>query len=562
MIWDGVAEHWGKGQYRDVPTSKYVRACRERHVKDLKRWLSNDPSFPFYYDIEEADRAVWFFAQLRHFEGEFAGKPFELSDWQELDIIRPLFGWKRLSDGTRRYRKAYIEIARGNGKSMLAAGIGNLLFMADHEHGAQVYSAATKEDQAKIVWGAAKKCMEASPTLREEFQGFKSSLFCPELGSVFRPLGRDSKAHDGFRVHGGIVDEYHAHDTEEILEVLSSGTVKCKQPLIVIITTAGLNTSGPCKKESDFGKRILDGVVTKEDQFVFIATVDDPEKWENEEEWYKANPNLGISVYLDTFRSEFEDAKLRPSKRAFFKTKNLNIWTSEETVWIPVEKYSACDGEVDWSKFRGKRCFCGLDLGISHDISAFAMAFLGDEKPEPRVYLRMKFWIPEVGKMERYRNDGVNYPEWADEGWIETTAGETTRYDIIRRDIATLSEEYDIAEIAIDRAHAHQLMGELADDGFNIVKHAQTMLAMAFPCRSLEELIYSKRLQHNNDPVLRWMMGNAVIVTDGNENMKIMKDRSKERVDGVVASVMAIGRLLIAPQPINFVYNTRGLYVG
>lgn len=559
MVWDGVPEHWGRGHYRDVPISKFVKLCRERQQQDLKRWIERDPSFPYQFDMEAADKAVWFFQQLRHFDGEFAGQPFALSDWQEWDIIRPLFGWKCL-DGSRRFRKAYKEIARGNGKSMLEAGIAAYMFLADREYGAQVYTAATKEEQAQIVWGMARRMLELSPTLRGEFQAFKKSLYNDYLGSTFKPLGRDSKTQDGFRVHCGVIDEYHAHDTESMLEVLASGSVKCRQPLISIITTAGFNVSGPCKKESDYAKRLLEGAVENERYFAFVATVDDPEKWEEEAEWYKANPNLGISVYLDTFRTEFDEAKQKPSKQAYFKTKNLNIWTNEVTKWIPVSKYSDCDGEIDWQKFRGQRCFAGLDLGISRDISAFVMAFLGDEKPEPYVYLKAKYWIAEQGMMERYKTDGVHYPQWAEESWITPTPGETTRYDIIRRDINALADLYEIKEIAIDRAHAHQLMQELADDGFNIVKHAQTMLAMTFPCRSFEELIYSKRLRHGNDPVLRWMTSNAVIVQDGNGNIKLMKDKSSDRIDGVVAAVMGIGRLLISPDP-RSVYEVRPLRV-
>lgn len=510
--------------------------------------------------MDAADKAVWFFEQLRHFDGEFAGQPFVLADWQEWDIIRPLFGWKCLADGTRRFRKAYKEIARGNGKSMLEAGIAAYMFLADKEYGAQVYTAATKEEQAQIVWGMARRAMELSPTLRSEFQSFKKSLYNEYLGSTFRPLGRDSKTQDGFRVHCGIIDEYHAHDTEGMLEVLASGSVKCRQPLISIITTAGFNVSGPCKKESDYAKRLLEGAVENERYFAFVATVDDPEKWDEEAEWHKANPNLGISVYLDTFRTEFDEAKQKPSKQAYFKTKNLNIWTNEVTKWIPVSKYSECDAEIDWEKFRGQRCFAGLDLGISRDISAFVMAFLGDEKPEPLVYLKAKYWIAEQGMMERYKIDGVHYPEWAEAGWITATPGETTRYDIVRKDINALAELYEIKEIAIDRAHAHQLMQELQDDGFDIVKHAQTMLAMTYPCRSFEELIYSKRLRHGNDPVLRWMTSNAVIAQDGNGNIKLMKDKSSDRIDGVVAAVMGIGRLLIAPDP-RSVYEVRPLRV-
>lgn len=561
-MWNGCPEDWGKGHYRDVPVSKYVKRVRERQVRDLQRYLDRDPSFPYYFDTEAADHAVWFFSQLRHFDGEFAGKPFILADWQEWDIIRPLLGWKRLGSGLRRFRKAYLELTRGSGKSMMCSGLGGYLHSGDGEHGAQVYAAATKEDQARIVWEGFAKMIAGNRDLAGEIRTVKNTHINDELGSVFKLLGRDFKKHDGFSVHGGIIDEYHEHKTDAMLEVLSSGTVKRRQPLIAIITTAGFNTDGPCKKESDYSKKILDGILTNEDVFAFVSTVDDPENWESEEEWYKANLNLGVSVYMDTFRSEFNEAKQKPTKRYRFKTKNLNIWCGEAAKWIDILKYERCNGEIDWSQFKGRRCFAGLDLGISRDISALSLAFV-DEAPQKdkltRLYLKNYYWIAEEGMIERHENDGVNYPEWAEAGLIKTTAGSTTRRDIIREDINKIAEEFEIAEIAADQAHAVELMQHLADDGHTVVKHSQSMDAMTFPCTTFEDLISEALLQHGNDPVFKWMVSNAVVIRGSNDRLKVAKDKSTDRVDGVTAACMAIGRLRIAPEPVNSVYTTRGV---
>lgn len=560
--WNGNPDEWGRPHYRDIPWSKYVLKARERHINDLKRAASNDADFPYFFDWRASEHAVRFIRLLRHVEGEWAGRPFELSDWQEWDIVRPLFGWKRL-DGTRRYRDAFMAVARKNGKSALVAAISAYMLMADGEFGAQVYAAATKEAQARIVWDMARKMVEFSPELRPHIKAFKNTFVVDRTGSRYQPLGRDSKTMDGFSVHCGVIDEYHAHKTSEMYDVIDDGRGARRQPLLLTITTAGFNVSSPCKKEWDIGIRILEKQLTNENYFVFIATADDPAQWREETEWWKANPNMGISIYPEGFRNDFAKAEASAQKQNSFKTKRLNIWTEQSTRWISMEKFALCDGPIDLDFLKGKRCFGGLDLGITRDISALCLAFLDDTQPkgQENVYILMRYWIPEVGKFERYKNDGVNYPEWCDQGWITTTPGETTRYDIIRRDINALSEEYDIAEIAIDRAHAHELMQQLADDGLNIVKHAQTLFAMNFPCRAFEELILERRLRHGDDPVFRWMVSNAAILTDGQENIKVVKDKSGDRVDGVVAAVMAIGRLLIAPEPVKSVYKARGIVV-
>lgn len=403
------------------------------------------------------------------------------------------------------------------------------------------------------------------PDMREHTKSFKSAIVFQPLGSKFLPLGSDSDKQDGFSVHAAIVDEYHAHKTSEMFDVLSSGRGSRRQPLLFVITTAGFGSSTPCRKESDYAKKVLEGIIENEEYFAFIATVDNAEDWKNPDEWIKANPNWGISVYEEGFQSEFNEAEQSPAKQNGFKTKRLNLWCEQATRWINVSKWDACGGEINLDLLKGRRCWCGLDLGITRDLSAFCAAFMvpvpGKEQPD--VYLLMKYWCCEEGLHRRYHDDGVPYPLWAGQGWITTTPGDSTRYDIIRQSIAAFAEEYEIAEIAIDRAHAHQLMVELADDGHTIVKHAQTCLAMNFPCRSLEELMLNHQLKHGGDPVLRWMASNVAILTDGNENMKIVKDKSGDRVDGMVAAAMAVGRLLIAPQDEVFIYNRRaGLFVA
>jgi len=558
--WDGKPENWGKGYYRDIPWSAYVLKARARHQRDLERAARNDPNFPYYFDWNESERAVEFIKKLRHIDGEWAGRPFELSDWQEWDIVRPLLGWKCL-DGTRRFRDAFIAVARKNGKSSLIAAIADYLFLADGEYGAQVYACATKEDQARIVWDMARKMIEFSPELNPYIKSFKKSFVSELIGARFQPLGRDSKTMDGFSPHCGVIDEYHAHKTSDMYDVIDDGRGARRQSMLLTITTAGFDVSSPCKKEWDLVVKILNQVLENESYFGFIATVDDPEKWEDEAEHWKANPNMGISIYYEGFKKDFEKAQQSAQKQNSFKTKRLNVWTEQATKWITASKYQNCDGEINIDFLKKKRCFGGLDLGKSGDISAFALAFMDDTMPkgEEYIYLLMKFWIPEVGKKTRSEIDGVNYNEWADQGWINTTPGEVTRYDYIRRDINALSEEFDIAEIAADPAHGHQLLQDLSDDGLEIVKHGQGFTAMNSPCVATEELIKNERFRHGNNPVLRWMFSNAAIIQDGFERIRLFKPASGDRIDGVTASVMAVGRLLIAPEPVISVYARRGL---
>jgi phage terminase large subunit-like protein len=557
---------WGAGQYRpDVPICKLVKCARARQVRDLERSIAGDPSFPYYFDEAAADDAVWFISQLRHFDSPWTGQPFILTDWQEWDIIRPLFGWK-CRNGTRRFHEAYIELPRKDGKSALGSAIAALGWMGDNEFGAQVYSAATKEEQARIVWTQARRMVELSPTLKPYMESFKSSLYCPRLGSTFRPLGRDSRTQDGLSVHLGILDEYHAHKTDEMYQVLATGMGARRNSLLVIITTAGTNPAGPCKQESDRAKRLLQGHVENDTRFAYVTTVDDVEKWDDETEWKKANPNFGITIVPDIFRDSFNRARQSRLNENAFKTKNLNIWTSQTIRWIQMEKWDSSDGLFDLKRLKGKRCYAGLDLGLTNDVTALVLAYMDDADPnnkekERDVFLLCRFWVPEASMDVRYREDGVIYPQWAADGHIQVIPGETTRTDYIRKDLNDLSEQFEISEVAIDRWNAAELSQQLSDDGFQVVKHAQSMSAMNYPCRSFEDLILQRRLKANCNPVLRWMVSNAAIARDGNENIKVVKDKSGDRVDGVVAACMAIGRLLIAPEPFRSVYRERGIRV-
>lgn len=566
--WNGIPEDWGKGHYRDVPICKWARLARERQVRDLTRSLAGDPEFPYYYDDAAADSVVEFFSWLRFYEGKkFAGQPFILSDWQEWDIIRPLFGWMKRSNGLRRFRRVDIIIPKKSGKTPLAAGIGAYMMLGDKEPGARIICGASKEAQAREVWNAAKKMLKGSPELADEVQAFKTSLYNERLGSSFVAIGRDSETSDGPSIHCGIVDEIHAHKNRDIIDIIDGALGAREQPLVVIISTLGVISTSPVWKILNYVKGLLDQTLPANDeQLCYFTTVDDPAKWDDPIEQQKASPNWGISLDIDGFQSDFRAARDFPEKQNNFKCKKLNIPVEQVTRWISMEKWDLCGGEIPTELLLGKRCYAGLDLGICQDLSAFVMAFrFGEIQVEdqklPLIWLLARFWVPEVGIMRRWHEDKVNYPLWKEQGWITSTPGETTRNDYIRRDIMALSRQYDIAEIAMDKAHGHEMMLDLADDGFTVIDHSQTLTAMTLPCREFEKHLIDRRLRHGDNPILRWMASNVAVLPGGDDKIKIKKDGSGDRVDGLVAAVMAIGRLTIAKDP-EFIYNKRGMYIA
>lgn len=551
-----MAVEWGN--YRPVPICRYAQLARTRQLEDLERAAAHDPDFPYYYDEEEADRAVWFFSELVQFDGEWAGLPFSLSDWQEWDIIRPLFGWKKTSDGTRRFRSAYIEIPRKNGKTTLMAGIAGFLLLADREPGAQIYCAATKEDQAKLLFDAARKLLENSPSFCEEFQAFKKSLYCPQMGSVFRPLGRDSKTQDGFSVHGGLIDEYHAHPSSDIKDVLASGRGARRQPLICTITTAGFNTFAPCKRESDLAKTILEGTVSNETYFAYVTTVDDPKNWADPIEWQKANPNLGISVYEEGFREDFKEANLLPENLNNFLVKKLNIWVTQHEKWLDLEAWKQCRQEIEIESLLGKPCVGGLDLSTTTDLTVFLLLFYQEN---PKVVLPF-FFLPKDSIRKRSERDRVPYDLFERDGSLFVTEGNVVDYDFVEAKILECKEKYAVSEIAFDRWNASQTVNNLTAKNVPMVPFGQGFFSMNAPSKELEKLVLERKLNHLGHPVLEWMAGNVAVAKDPAGNIKPAKDKSSERIDGIVALVMALGIAAKQKPAANFIYNSRGIFSG
>lgn len=564
--WDGIPENWGKGNFRNVPICELVQLARNRQIRDLIAW-KNDPNFPYYYDEKESDRVVWFFQENLVFTKgrKFAGNPFILEDWQEFDVIRPLFGWRRKSDGTRRFRKFLILVPRKNGKSALISGIGLYGLIADCEPGAEIYCAATKEEQAKIVFNECKRIVKRSPTLKGYIKTLAKNILCEELDSVMKPLGRDSDTEDGLNTHFGLIDEYHAHKTNDMYAVLDSSTGARDQPLLGIISTAGFNSGSPCLDEQKYCERILRNEVVNDEYYVYITQPDNPEDWTNPIEWQKANPMLGLSLKIEDMESKSKEAQQHTTKKVNFLVKHLNIWQSAQDPWIKKEQWKACESQIDWSKYYGQPASIAVDLGRTRDLSAVALSLkTTDENGEYKVITKVHHLCPEDGIRERGQEDGANYPLWSSEGYLEATPGAATRSDYVRKLIHELAEKFDIQEIGIDRWTAADLSQQLTDDGFNVVRVSQTVAGMAFACQTLEELIVSRRLQFEKNPLMDWQISHVTVFRDGNGNMKIMKPTDTKRVDGVVALAMSVGLLTTGEnQAISNPYSGgRGIYVG
>ena len=521
----------------EIVTGKLVRQACERHMRDL----DNDRGL--WFDENAADEGIVFVESCPHSKGEWAGKEVKLQPWEKF-IIGSVFGWMR-ADGTRRFRKAYNELARKNGKSFLASSVGLKLAFFDNEPGAEVYAAATKRDQAKIVWGEARRMVKASPGLRSRIQTFVANLHREDTNSKFEPLGADEDSMDGLNVHGVIIDELHAHKNRRTYDVLNTAMGARRQPLMFIITTAGFDRESICWQEHDYGVKILEGTIEDDAYFVYIATIDAEDDWADESVWAKANPNLDVSVKRDNIAAAVAKAKQVPGEQNALLRLHMDVWTEQAERWIDMATYAACDQPFAAGDLRGRPCYAGLDLSTTTDISALELWFPPEDEGEP-VQVLSFFWVPEQNIAKRARADRVPYDLWAREGYIKPTAGNVVDYDVIRTDINDYATIYEIKEIAIDRWNSTQLQTQLMGDGFEVVQYGQGFASMTAPTKEIERLILERGIGFGGNPVLRWMFSNVAVEQDAAGNLKMSKKVSSERIDGPVALAMACGRAVVA----------------
>ena len=536
-----------------IPACKWVKLACRRHVDDL---LEADER-GLHFNPAEAQLVIDFIELLKHSKGEWAGRRLRLEPWQQF-IVWTLFGWMR-EDGTRRFRTAYLEVARKNGKSTLAAGIGLYLLVADGEPGAEVYSAATKRDQAQITHSEAERMVKSSPALRKHLTVFKRNIHIKDTGSKFEPLSADYNSLDGLNVHGALVDELHAHKTRGLWDVLETATGSRRQPLILGITTAGFDRQSICFQQHEYVEKVLEGVVEDDSYFGIIFTLDQDDDWLDETNWIKSNPNLDVSKKRDDMRRKARRAREMPAALNPFMRLELNVWTQSETKWISLEHWTDCGTAVNAEGLHGRTCYGGLDLSSNIDISAFLVVF-PPQAEEDDYQVLCRFWIPEDAMVERSRTDRVPYDAWVRQGFIEATPGNVIDYEFIIHQIEADMQAYDLQEIAFDRWGATKIqtdLMELGGDDF-MVQFGQGFASMSGPMKELEKLILGHKLAHGNNPVLTWMADNLVARMDPAGNIKPDKAKSREKIDGMVALIMALDRAL-RRQDHRSVYESRGL---
>lgn len=536
---------------------RWVKLAVERHLQDLG--MQNTDGFPYHFEEAAARRAIDFKQQLRHTKGEWANPKrhdtrIRLEPWQQF-IDWVVFGWRR-ADGSRRFTRVYIEVARKNGKSTNAAATANYCFLADRprEEGPEVYAVATKRDQAKITWLEARRQIEKHPVLKKHARTYRDSIVSVDGAGFFKPLGKDSKTEDGANAHFILVDEYHAHPTDEMVTVMVDSTMARSQPLTYIITTAGFDLSGPCKTEHDRIERLLEQAVTRsesgvidESTFAIIFSLDEGDDWADETVWIKANPNLGVSVKWDRLREQVARALQSPHLQNDVLTKHFNIWTQAETRWILDEVWMENTGEVDPESLKGRPCFVGIDLSASQDITAVVYVF-PPRGEETRYQVLPRFFIPGENIIDRERRDKVPYTSWAARGLIETTGGDVIDYDVIEQVVLQDAGTYEFVEIAYDPWKAQEIVNHLSEAGFEMVPIYQRYSGMAGPSDTFERTVLSRQLAHGGNPVLRWMMSCTEVKSDRQGNIMPMKPRretSGKRIDGIVATIMALGRAVL-----------------
>jgi phage terminase large subunit-like protein len=539
---------------------KWVRLACERHVHDLEHGHERG----LYFDAGAAQYVLDFIGMLRHSKGKWGrgkGEFIILEPWQQF-IIWVGFGWKR-EDGLRRFRVIYEEVARKNGKSTKGAGLGIYLGFADGEPGAEVYSAATKRDQARIVHKEAIRMVRKNAGLKKHIKIYKDNLNLEQTASKYEPLGADSDSTDGLNVHGVIADEVHAWKSREMWDVLETATGSREQPMIIAITTAGMDRQSICWEKHEYTCKVLegwqDGSFVDDTWFGIIFTLDEGDDWRDESVWIKANPNLGVSKYIDDLRMKAKRAEKMPTALNNFLRREMNVWVQGAVKWMDMDNWRNCAGDVPAlgmpERLRGMTAYCGLDLSSTSDITSFVMVFLDDDE---NIHVVPRFWIPEDNMLIRTRDQGVKYEQWVREGYIEATPGNTIDYDWIFEGIERDADMFDLDQIAFDRWGAARVATVLQNKGMTMAQFGQGFASMSPPMKELERLVLSGKLKHGNNPVLTWMADNLVARMDPAGNIKPDKEKSREKIDGIVALVMAIDLALRHPE-VKSVYEKRGI---
>ena len=513
-----------------------------------------------HYDSDKADRAVMFIENLCHTKGEWSGKPFKLLPWQE-DIIRDLFGIVK-EDGTRQFNTAYIEVPKKQGKSELAAAVALFLLCADKEQRAEVYGCAADRQQAGIVFNVAADMVRLSPPLMKRVKILESQkrLVYRPTNSVYQVLSAEAYSKHGFNISGLVFDELHTQPNRKLFDVMTKGSGDARrQPLYFLITTAGDNTQSVCYEQHKKAEAIIEG--KKHDStfypVIYGAKVD--EDWTDEAVWMRVNPSLGVTVSVDKLRAACESAKQNPAEENSFRQLRLCQWVKQSVRWMNMQSWDICDFPVDAAALEGRICYAGLDLSSTNDITAFVLVF-PPESDEDKFAILPFFWLPEDTVAQRVKRDSVPYDLWVKQGLLKTTDGNVVDYAFIEKFIDELGARFNIREIAYDRWGATQMSQNLERLGFTVVPFGQGFASMSPPTKELMRLTLTEQIAHGGHEVLRWMADNIFVRTDPAGNIKPDKEKSSEKIDGIVGMIMALDRAIRCGNSVTTsVYDERGI---
>lgn len=515
---------------------KWVKLACKRQTEDLKKYAR---SGLYEWSKEEAGRICRFIELLTHTKGELAGQRVVLEPWQ-IFILTTVFGWRRRADGGRRFRRVYIEVPRGSGKSTLSSGVALYCLLADHEPGAEVYSFATTRDQAKIVFGDAKVMAEHNPALRERFglQVLANALYVPSTNSTFQAKSAEGSTLDGLNTHLAVVDELHAHKTRAVYDVVETSLGKRRSSLLWCITTAGFDTSGICYEVRTMCTKVLSRLADDETQFAIIYTIDDGDDWSSMEALEKANPNWGVSVRPEVITSLLQKAKTLPSAINNFKTKHLDVWCSARSAWLDMRAWKRCETTgLELSDFEGQPCFIGLDIGSKSDLTVKTYLFPFEEDGKDKYALFCECWLPSKA-IETSTNS--QYSGWVRSGYIQETDGAMTDLNVIEESIREDLSRFDVQTVTYDPWQATQLATSLSDEGAPMLECRFTVQNVSDPMKTLEALVIDGRIVHDGNPVMAWMMGNVEARIDAKDNIFPRKERHENKIDGAVAAILAL----------------------
>lgn len=516
-----------------------------------------------HYDRAKADRAVKFIENLRHTKGKWAGKRFWLLPWQE-QLIRDIFGVVK-PDGNRQFRTAFVEIPKKNGKSELAAAVALYLLYADNEPSAEVYGAAADRQQASIVFDVANQMVQMTPALmkRSKIMGATKRIVNYSNAGFYQVLSAEVGTKHGLNVSGLVFDELHAQPTPHLYNVLTKGSGDAReQPLFFLITTAGTDRNSICYAIHTKAKDILENRRVDASFYPVIYGIEDDDDWSDEKNWRKANPSLGYTIPLDRVRDAYREASQNPAEENVFRQLRLCQWVNSTVRWIPDHIYEQGNRPIDLESLKGRDCYGGLDLSSSGDITAFVLMFPPCTETEP-YYMLPFFWVPEDTIPLRVKRASVPYDVWVRQGYLMSTEGNVIHYGFIEKVIEQLGELYHIREIAFDRWGAVQMVQNLEGAGFTVVPIGQGYRDMSPPTKAFYELLMKGEIIHGGNPVMRWMAGNVVVETDPAGNIKPTKAKSAEKIDGIVAAIMALDRCIRNAGQQGSVYDApeRGLLV-